>query len=542
MRRRLLAGLALASVAGAVLPGIASAHPLGNFTINHHAGIRVEPDRVLLDVVIDQAEIPAFQARLQYDTDGDGELSDDEVASGRIAGCDSLRPALHLDVAGKAAPLTLASAGLSFPPGAGGLSTLRLVCEFEAPLAAAIAASTTIAFRDTSFPERIGWREIVTTGSATTVAVTEGVERSTSPSARLTAYPKDLITAPLDDRSIALSASPGGAELASVVFADATPVAAQDEAPGVPVASAAAPAAPVATAAPASLSSVPGGVTGAELPSIFGRADLTPIVLLVSLLTAIGLGAAHALTPGHGKTLMAAYLVGSRGTSLHAVGLGLSVTLSHTIGILALAAVVIGAQGVLAPDVVVRTAPIVAAISIVVIGGWMLVSEIRRRRAAAAATAGHAHDHEHEHDHPDAPGHVHPPEPEHAAGYHEHGGIGHTHLPPAGSTITWRSLFVLGLAGGLIPSTSALLILLGSIAAGRPAFGVVLVVAFGLGMALVMGGVGVALVFARGRLERFDGASTLGRISTMVPLAASVLVLSLGLYLTAQAVGGTPVL
>ena len=542
MRRRLLAGLALASVAAAILPGIASAHPLGNFTINHHAGIRVEPDRVLLDVVIDQAEIPAFQARLQYDTDGDGELSEEEVAAGRIAGCDSLRPALHLDVAGKAAPLTLASAGLSFPPGAGGLSTLRLVCEFEAPLAAPIAASTPIEFRDTSFPERIGWREIVTTGSATTVAVTEGVERSTSPSARLTAYPKDLITAPLDDRSIALSASPGGAELASVVFADATPVAAQDEAPGVPVASAAAPAAPVATAAPAALSSVPGGVTGAELPSIFGSADLTPIVLLVSLLTAIGLGAAHALTPGHGKTLMAAYLVGSRGTSLHAVGLGLSVTLSHTIGILALAAVVIGAQGLLAPDVVVRTAPIVAAISIVVIGGWMLVSEIRRRRAAAAATAGHAHDHEHEHDHPDAPGHVHPPEPEHAAGYHEHGGIGHTHLPPAGSTITWRSLFVLGLAGGLIPSTSALLILLGSIAAGRPAFGVVLVVAFGLGMALVMGGVGVALVFARGRLERFDGASTLGRISTMVPLAASVLVLSLGLYLTAQAVGGTPVL
>ena len=120
--------------------------------------------------------------------------------------------------------------------------------------------------------------------------------------------------------------------------------------------------------------------------------------------------------------------------------------------------------------------------------------------------------------------------------------MGHTHLPPAGSTITWRSLFVLGLAGGLIPSTSALLILLGSIAAGRPAFGLVLVVAFGLGMALVMGGVGVALVFARGRLERFDGASALGRVSTVVPLAASVLVLSLGLYLTAQAVGGTPVL
>ncbi len=371
--------------------------------------------------------------------------------------------------------------------------------------------------------------------------MTAGVDRSTSPSARLTSYPKDLIAAPLDDRSIAITASPGGAELAPVTFADATPVASPTT-PVVPAAAAAAPAS-------ATQGSVPGGVTGGELPSIFGSADLTPIVLLVSLLTAIGLGAAHALTPGHGKTLMAAYLVGSRGTALHAVGLGLSVTLSHTVGILALAAIIVGAQGVLAPDVVVRTAPVVAAISIVLIGGWMLVGEIRRRRGVAAAARATAQDHDHGHDHPHAHDHAHPADrpaqahvPEHEPGYHEHGGVGHTHLPPAGSTITWRSLFVLGLAGGLIPSTSALLILLGSIAAGRPAFGLVLVVAFGLGMALVMGGVGVALVFARGRLERFDGASVLGRTSTLVPLAASVVVLSLGLYLTAQAVGGAPVL
>ena len=115
-------------------------------------------------------------------------------------------------------------------------------------------------------------------------------------------------------------------------------------------------------------------------------------------------------------------------------------------------------------------------------------------------------------------------------------------LGPAGATITWRSLFVLGLAGGLIPSTSALLILLGSIAAGRAGFGFVLVVAFGLGMALVMGGIGVALVLARGRVERMAPTSPLGRVSGYIPLAAAVLVFGLGLYLTAQAVGGAPVL
>ena len=106
----------------------------------------------------------------------------------------------------------------------------------------------------------------------------------------------------------------------------------------------------------------------------------------------------------------------------------------------------------------------------------------------------------------------------------------------------WRSLFVLGLAGGLIPSTSALLILLGSIAAGRAGFGFVLVVAFGLGMALVMGGIGIALVLARGRVDRMAPTSPLGRVSGYVPLAAAVLVFGLGLFMTAQAVGGTPVL
>jgi ABC-type nickel/cobalt efflux system permease component RcnA len=279
---------------------------------------------------------------------------------------------------------------------------------------------------------------------------------------------------------------------------------------------------------------VPGGVGAADLPTIFRATDLSPWVVLVALLTAAGLGAAHALTPGHGKTLMAAYLVGTRGTPLHAAGLGLSVTVSHTLGILALAAVIVGAEGLLSPDVVVRAAPVVAAIGIVLVGGWMLANEARRRRRQSDDGHDHEHVHGHQHEHPHEQGHarIDP------VGAHTHGSVSHTHLPPRGSTITWRGLFALGLAGGLIPSTSALLILLGSIAAGRPAFGFVLVVAFGLGMAAVMSGIGLALVLARGRLDRFDGSTTLGRLSGYVPLAAACIVLALGLYLTVQAVGG----
>ncbi len=378
-----------------------------------------------------------------------------------------------------------------------------------------------------------------------TLAGGDGALRTKDTSARLTAYPTNLLTQALADTSVSIVATPGGATLPPFDIADASPL------PGAgQVATVATPAAgrrrrrpvPVVapTAVPATAAGVPGGVTSGDLPSIFRTADLSPLVLLVSILTAAALGAGHALTPGHGKTLMAAYLVGTRGTPLHAAGLGLSVTFSHTLGILVLAALVVGAGGFLPPDLIVKSAPIVAAISIVAIGGWMLISEGRRRWRIRAAETAHAQAHAHAgRARPRARARARRPRP---GDEHSHGGVAHSHLPPAGTTISWRSLFVLGLAGGLIPSTSALLILLGSIAAGRPAFGFVLVVAFGLGMALVMGGIGLALVLARGRLDRVDAGSPLGRASSFVPLAAAFLVFGLGIYLTIQAVAGNTTL
>ena len=533
LKRGRLAAIGTGIALVLLLPALVTAHPLGNFTINHYAGVRIESHRILLDVVIDQAEIPAFQARLGFDSDGDGELSALEIDGGRVAACRRLAPLLDLRVDGTRQVLELAEAGLAFPPGVGGLSTMREVCGFTTSLASPIATGSLIAFADTSSSERLGWREVVIEGSGVTVAAVRGELRSASVSERLTVYPTTLLSRALADTDVVVTTTPGGPILAALDLPDAASL------PGSGESTSPALAVPIATGV------VPGGVSGGELPSIFRSADLTPLVLLLSVLTAAALGAGHALTPGHGKTLMAAYLVGTRGTPLHAAGLGLSVAVSHTLGILALAGLVVGAQGVLPPDVVVKTTPVIAAISIVVIGGWMLSGEARRRwrrRAVAiehdrAHATGATHEHEHEHEHPQPPGSA--PEAGSSAGAHSHGGIRHSHRPPAGSTISWRSLFVLGLAGGLIPSASALLILLGSIAAGRPAFGLVLVVAFGLGMALVMGGIGLALVVARGRLDRVESASPLGRVGAHMPLVASFLVLGLGLYLTAQAVSGT---
>ena len=505
LTRRVVAAPLLAIALVWLVPAVVGAHPLGNFTINHFAGVTVAPSRIDLAVVIDMAEIPAFQERQAMDTDGDGTVSDDEAATGATTRCRDLIPSLRLAVAGSPAALTGGAASMTFPGGAGGLSTLRLECGYGATLTTPVATGSTVTFEDRSYSERIGWREIVAEGSGATLDT--GGLPATSPTQRLTSYPTDQLSQPLDIRSARITVT--GVTLAPSPAATVAPVT---------------PTAAAATAGTAT-AAVPGGVA-AELPDVFRSADLTPLVALLSLLTAAALGAFHAVTPGHGKTIMAAYLVGSRGTAIHAVGLGLSVTISHTLGILVLALLVVGAQGILPPDVVVRTAPVIAAVSIVVIGAWMLVAEARRRLAARPvpdALAHHANDHAHD-----------------SAGPHEHshGGVRHSHLPPANRSLSWRGLFALGLAGGLIPSTSALLILLLSIEANRPAFGVVLVFAFGLGMAGVMTAVGLVLVFARTRLDRLPSASWAGSAAGLVPAIAAVVVFGLGVVLTAQAVGG----
>ncbi|HET7702215.1 MAG TPA: hypothetical protein VFK35_02370 [Candidatus Limnocylindrales bacterium] len=515
---RLLAAV-MTGLAGLAAPAAVAAHPLGNFTINHFAELRIAPDRVELDLVIDMAEIPTFQERQAMDADEDGSVSDEEAAAWAGSACAALTGKLRLALDGVPLVAARGASTVSFPPGAGGLSTLRLECAIGADFPAPITAPVTVTFADDSYAERIGWREILATGAGTSLD-TNGLP-ATSPSARLTAYPADQLAQPLDIRSATIRVTPA----ATAPAPSATP--ATGPLPGRPESGA-----------------VPGGV-GAELPAIFRTADLTPLVLLAAFATAMAIGAGHALTPGHGKTLMAAYLIGSRGTAIHALGLGLSVAISHTLGILALAVLILGAGNVLPPDVVYRVTPVIAAVSIVAIGGWMLLGELRRRAGLRASSP--AADHAHEHGHADEHGHReeehdHEHEPGAPGREHRHGGIRHSHLPSAGSALSWRGLFVLGLAGGLVPSTSALLILLGSIAAGRPAFGLVLVVAFGLGMAAVMTGVGLTMILARGRLDRMPRASALGRLAAVAPLVASVAVFALGLVLTWQALTAAPVL
>jgi nickel/cobalt exporter len=512
---------ALAVVGAIALPAVALAHPLGNFTINHFAGLRVAPDRISLDVVIDRAEIPAFQEQQRLDVNGDGTLAPAELDGQREAACQALAADLHLAVGGADVIPSVVAAGLTLPPGAGGLSTMRLVCEYEASLATPIAAGTLLAFEDRSFAERIGWREIVVVGDGVTFggqATAAGDPAGVS--SRLTSYPKDLLTQPLDMRSIDVTATPGGPALPTWTAPDATALAGSAPVP-----------APAPAPAPANgpVAAVPGGI-GEDLAALVDVQDLTPMAILVSLAIAFGLGIVHALSPGHGKTIMAAYLVGGRGSSRQAIGLGLAVTVSHTLGVLALAGITLAAASMLPPE---RLYPILGVVSgglVVAIGGSLLWS--RLRVALGQRAARHGLDHQHSHSHPDGREHHHPH-------LHPHPHP-HPHDQAHDASISWRGLLALGLSGGLVPSASALILLLGSIAAGRVAYGLVLVLGFGLGMAVVLAGIGLLLVHARRLVERRlagGRASVAGLRRLVVPaqLVTACLVIALGVVLTGQA-------
>lgn len=539
--RRTVAASLLA--VGAVLfPLAVSAHPLGNFTINRFDGIRIAPAAVLIDHVLDMAEIPTFSERADMDTDASGSVSDAEAAAYAASRCDSTIQSLNLTVGGTSVSLFTTARGIQFPQGQGAV-TLRLVCTYQGTLPAPFMAASGFAFSDNTYSDRRGWREVVVQGDGATLLQSDAP--ATTVSQRLTSYPTDLLTIPLDQFQAAWTAQPGGPALAALDVPDAQPITATQ--PGSAGGTTIQPPNPTATQPATNLAptaAVPNGITdlGADVTALFQTSDLTPWVIAVSLLVAAGLGAVHALSPGHGKTVMAAYLVGSRGSARQALGLGMMVTVSHTIGVLALGLLTLSFSAIIPVD---RLYPILGVVSgtvVVCIGLWLIsqrLVEVRRTRAIARASAEHEHPHEHDHAHsPPASATAHDHDHGHKDaedGYHSHGGRSHTHLPPKGTTLSRRGLITLGLAGGMVPSVSALIVLLGALAAGRPAYGIVLTVAFGVGMAVVLVGVGLGLVYARGFVERFSTGGRAVALTRWLPTATGFVVLGAGTLMTVQA-------
>jgi nickel/cobalt exporter len=298
---------------------------------------------------------------------------------------------------------------------------------------------------------------------------------------------------------------------------------------------------------PALSHALDGHSTDPSFGFLLSAGHLSPLKMAWLLLLAAGLGGLHGLSPGHGKTLVSAYLVGSRGTAWHALLLGLIVTITHTAGVFALGLVSLFASRYLLPETLY---PWLTAISGVVIAGLGLVRLIGRGRFHQHV---HGEDHELEHELQHAHGvahshtHVHLPERptgehRHESGAREHPGQDtarreehpHRHLPPEGAAITARSLLALGVSGGLVPCPSALIILLSAVALHQIGFGLALIVAFSVGLAAVLTAIGVAMVYARDFLtRRFTVPASLLELA---PKLSGALILGIGLAIAAPAV------
>src|SRR6266849_1468916 len=215
------------------------------------------------------------------------------------------------------------------------------------------------------------------------------------------------------------------------------------------------------------------------LSKFLHQQELTPWMTLAAVGVAFALGAAHALTPGHGKTIVAAYLVGSRGTIGHAVFLGAMVTFTHTVSVFLLGLATMFLFQYVVPERVTQVLGAISGLSIVAIGGWMLYKRVH------AAGHRHHHDHQHGHDHIEHDHHHHG----HQHDDHDHG---HTHMP---DEISWPGLVALGASGGLVPCESALVLLLSAIALRRVGLGLLLLVSFSLGLAIVLMAVGALVIY-----------------------------------------------
>ena len=520
--RRALALVAFAAVV--VVPvataAPAAAHPLGNFTVNHYDGLRVEASRIVDNAVVDWAEIPTTQLAPSVDADGDGHATPTERAAYAVRRCAELAGALDLTVDGSASALRPERSGFEYRPGVAGLRTARLSCRLVAD--ADLEGGGTVVFRDGFEAGRIGWREVTATAEGVHFSRSSVPERSVSD--QLRRYPDDLLASPLDVRQATLAVEPG------------------------PGASAGTPGG-ITLAAPGVAERTVGRLT-ARFNELVGRKDLTVGVGLLAVALALLLGASHALLPGHGKTVMAAYLAGRQGSARDAVLVGATVTVTHTAGVLVLG-VALSLSASLAGDAVLGWLGVVSGALVVAVGAGLLAGAVRGRHESGPGLLHHSHGglgHTHgpgAHDHDQGPS----GDPTVAAHDHDQGPSGdptvaahdHDHAPV--TRVGRRGLVGMGVAGGLVPSPSALVVLLAAVALGRTAFGVLLVLAYGLGMAGTLTITGLVLVRVRDRLARRSGARwrpvawATSRWAGAVPFTTATLVIVVGVGLAVRSLG-----
>ena len=618
VQRRLIRCATVASIAvGAMFAGAssASAHPLGNFTTNTALQITVLPKEVRTSYIVDLAEIPALRIRQSLNATT-GQVPETAAKQWSKTECAQLADGITLTIDNRVDQLRVASSSASFLPGQAGLTTARLICQFDT--IGLQTGATNISAKDTNFADRLGWRE--TTAAADGGATIDSSLPAVSPSMQLTRYPTNgasvgsnvrggeirIITGVVSKPTASNSASSNGANSNGAGTADSTQL--------------------------QRLSRGNNGITQ-RFQNLVARDNLSPLFTIGALLLATILGGFHAMAPGHGKSLMAAYVLSRRGGRRELLTIGGTVALTHTIGVLLLGGLFLAGNSVSAGKTLQWT-EIASGLLVVAVGVGLLRDRLRAYRmnssspmlASLGAVVGnsltdsrsdqppaahphngdehphphaahedHAHPHPHDshphaahddhgthphphaahphaaHAHDDHP-HPHPHGPSHGktSGWrriresvrtrrplaqldqarldpslvvtsHSHGGLQHTHVLPApGALVSRRQLLSMGLAGGLVPSPSALVVLLGAVALGRAWFGILLVIAYGIGLALTLMGAGMLLAFFEARLRNWSstsrrGALVIGPAVAILPVVSAFLLVGGGSLLVARA-------
>lgn len=456
---------------GALCALPASAHPLGNFTINHLAKVRLQTRGLSVRYIVDMAEIPTFQVMAQRVI----AAAEPERSAGLAGwGADEAALMIHglrITADGINLKLSAARPRVVTRPGAGGLPTLYFVDDLRAQYPNG-KAPRAIAIVDDNYAERIGWKDII-------------VAPQTEPTHELRSYPSALLGSPRSIQQVSVKFGTDGRVIA--VSGLATPV-----------------------LAPAGNSSQ---TRSNLLSDLLARGSSSAALIVLTLLVAAGLGALHALEPGHGKTLLAVSLVGARATVKQAFVLATALTVAHTAGVIALGIALLAFARFIVPEMVYPWIALGSGACVAMLGASALARQVRQMRGAT-----HAREH--------AQGHM------HDAGAHVHG---HTHeVPPlpSGAPLSFRNVVLVAMSGNVAPCPAALVVLLTALSLHRLGYGMLVVIAFSIGLAAVLTGLGIAVV---------RGAAWLGerrsfeRVVRYGPLATACIICTIGIVMLAQA-------
>jgi ABC-type nickel/cobalt efflux system permease component RcnA len=470
------------------------AHPMGNFTINHYSGIHLENGWVEVRYFIDMAEIPTFQELQRGGLSG--RLDDPRLQEYLSTQAHAFLGGLRVTLNGNPIELHLANQEVIFPIGAGNLPTMKFGVVYRGEFSQdCVSAPCQLTYEDTNFADQSGWKEVVVVPGAGASLLSSTAPQQDK-SRELSSYPTDLINSPPQQLGAQVRFSFAGSRNAAAFHsANINPPINKrsNDADGRSLGEG-----HDSNRGELKLTPNQQGTPRNSFTELIGTREIGLGLAIFAALIAAGLGALHALEPGHGKTIVAAYLVGSRGTAKHALLLGTIVTAAHTVSVYLLGGITIYAQKYILPE---RIYPFLGVLSGALIAGMGCYLLLQRYLGEEFS---------HKHDYSDL------------AGQESSSNIA-TRRP---GKVSARQLLVLGVTGGIVPCPAALVVLLSAVALHRTAFGLYLIVAFSLGLAAVLIAMGMITVYARRLMSglRLEGPF----VQKWLPMGSAAMITLLG--------------